>query len=101
MAMEYEIVTTEIFDQWLSKLKDKRAVSAIGKRLLRAETGNLGDVKSVGDAVSEMRIFVSKGYRVYFSIRGSKLILLLNGGHKGTQAEDIRLAKTINKQIEV
>lgn len=99
--MKYEIVTTEVFDQWLSRLKDKQAVSAIGRRLLRAEAGNLGDIKPVGDAVSEMRIFVGKGYRVYFSIRGSQLILLLNGGHKGTQAEDIKLAKTINKQIEV
>ena len=97
--MSYEIVTTELFDQWLAKLKDKPAVSAI--RLLRAEVGHLGDVKSAGDGVNEMRIFVSKGYRIYFNFREGKLILLLNGGHKGTQAADIKLAKAINKQVEV
>ncbi|WP_395338928.1 type II toxin-antitoxin system RelE/ParE family toxin [Ningiella sp. W23] len=99
--MKYEIITTGYFDQWLSKLKDRKAVNAINKRILRAEAGNLGDIKPVDSGVSEMRIFVGKGYRVYFSIRNGKLILLLNGGHKDTQASDIKYAKSINEMVEV
>jgi putative addiction module killer protein len=99
--MKYEIITTEHFDRWLSKLKDKQAVNAISKRILRAEAGNLGDIKAVGAGVSEMRIFIGKGYRVYFSIRNGKLVLLLSGGNKDTQASDIKHAKSINEQVEV
>lgn len=98
--MKYNIITTEHFDQWLSKLKDKQVVYAINKRLLRVEAGNLGDVKAVGAGVSEMRIFIGKGYRIYFSIRHGKLILLLCGGNKDTQANDIKHAKSINEQVE-
>ena len=59
--MKYEIITTEHFDKWLSKLIDKKTVNAISIRLLCAECGNLGDIKSVGSGISEMRIFVGKG----------------------------------------
>lgn len=99
--MKYEIITTEHFDRWLSKLKDKQAVFAINKRLLRVEAGNLGDIKAVGAGVSELRIFVGKGYRIYFSIRNGKLLLLLSGGNKDTQANDIKHAKSINEQVEI
>ena len=97
---KYEVVATEVFTSWLSKLKDRQAVSAIAMRLTRAEAGNLGDIKSVGDNVSEMRIFVGKGYRVYFTLRGGRLILLLNGGNKSSQSRDIRRAKDILSQLE-
>ncbi|MCP3429571.1 type II toxin-antitoxin system RelE/ParE family toxin [Opacimonas viscosa] len=97
--MKYEIITTEHFDKWLSKLKDKKAFNAIAVRLLRAESGNLGDVKSVGSGISEMRIFVGKGYRIYFTIRDGKLIILLHGGHKDSQKADIKFAHTINQQL--
>ncbi|MCP3429580.1 type II toxin-antitoxin system RelE/ParE family toxin [Opacimonas viscosa] len=98
--MKYEIITTEHFDKWLSKLKDKKAVNAISIRLLRAECGNLGDIKSVGSGISEMIIFVGKGYRVYFTIRDGKLIILLHGGHKDSQKADIKLAHAINQQLD-
>jgi len=99
--MEYEIITTEVFSRWLSKLKDRQAVRAIALRLTRAEVGNLGDVKSVGDCVSEMRIFVGKGYRLYFTIRNRRLILLLNGGNKSTQLQDIERAKRLMSELEM
>ncbi len=99
--MEYEIITTEVFSRWLSELRDRQAVRAIAQRLTRAEVGNLGDVKSVGDGISEMRIFVGKGYRLYFTIRDGRLILLLNGGNKSSQRQDIERAKRLLSELEV
>jgi putative addiction module killer protein len=99
--MEYEIVTTDVFSHWLSRLKDRQAVKAIALRLTRAEVGNLGDVKSVGNGISEMRIFVGKGYRLYFTIRNGRLILLLNGGNKSTQRQDIEQAKKVLSELEI
>ena len=98
--MNYEIVTTETFRRWLSKVKDRQARKAIAMRLTRAEAGNLGDVKSVGGAVSEMRIFVGKGYRIYFTLRAGRLVILLCGGDKSTQAKDIQKAKEILNNLE-
>jgi putative addiction module killer protein len=99
--MEYEIITTDVFSRWLSRLKDRQAVRAIALRLTRAEVGNLGDVKSVGDGISEMRIFVGKGYRLYFTTRNRRLILLLNGGNKTTQRRDIERAKRLLSELEI
>ncbi|MCL6272318.1 type II toxin-antitoxin system RelE/ParE family toxin [Sansalvadorimonas sp. 2012CJ34-2] len=98
--MSYEIVSTETFNRWLAKVKDRQARKAIVMRLTRAEAGNLGDVKPVGGAVSEMRIFVGKGYRVYFTIRDGKLVILLCGGDKSSQARDIQQAKDILNDLE-
>lgn len=101
--MKYSIITTLIFDKWLSKLKDRLAVKAIALRIARAEEGNLGDAEPVGDAVSEMRIFVGKGYRVYFTVKDDKIILLLNGGIKSNKKQqqiDIARAKQILSEIE-
>ena len=97
--MRYEVRTTEIFDRWLKKLKDRRAVLAIVNRIDRATVGNLGDVEPVGEGVSEMRIFVGKGYRVYFCTQGTELIILLCGGDKSTQQKDIKLAKALAKTL--
>ena len=98
--MNYEIVTTETFRRWLSKVKDRQARKAIAMRLTRAEAGNLGDVKSVGGAVSEMRVFVGEGYRIYFTLREGRLVILLCGGDKSTQAKDIQKAKEILNNLE-
>lgn len=98
--MKYTIEKTPTFDKWLSKLKDRAATRAILMRMVRVENGNFGDVKSVGTPVQEMRIFVSKGYRVYFTVRGSKIILLLNGWHKGTQQQDIAKAHELLTEME-
>ena len=101
--MKYLIKTTLTFDKWLSKIKDRQAVQAILMRLARAEEGNLGDAPSVGDSVNEMRIFIGKGYRIYFTVKNNILVLLLNGGiksNKKQQQADIELAKKIMRNIE-
>ena len=97
--MTYEIHTTAVFDKWAANLKDRKAALAIAMRLDRAANGNLGDVKSVGDNVSEMRIFVGQGYRVYFTVRHGKVIILLCGGDKSTQPRDIEKAKELAKNL--
>lgn len=96
----YIVEKTPTFDKWLSKLKDRTALNAILIRIVRAENGHFGDVKSVGSPVQEMRVFVGKGYRVYFTIRGNRIILLLNGGHKGTQQQDIEKAHDLVKKMK-
>ena len=97
--MTYEIHTTATFDKWAANLKDRKAALAIAMRLDRAANGNLGDVKSVSDNVSEMRIFVGQGYRVYFKIRHGKVIVLLCGGDKSPQQRDIEKAKELAKKL--
>ena len=74
---------------------DKVARKAIVKRLIRLEAGNFGDCKSVGGKVSELRFFLGPGYRVYYSIIGDKLVLLLLAGTKGSQQKDIKTAKAL------
>ena len=68
-------------------------------RLTRIEAGNLGDYKSVGDGVQELRFFFGKGYRVYFGFREGKIILLITGGGKDSQTKDIKKAKAIWKEL--
>jgi putative addiction module killer protein len=79
-------------------LKDREARSRITDRIERAERGNLGDVKPVGDGVHEMRIPYGPGYRLYFVRRGAVMILLLCGGDKGSQRRDIETAKAMAKE---
>jgi len=98
--VKYKIHTTSTFDKWVSKLKDRQAANAIAMRLDRAVNGNLGDIQPVGSIVSEMRIFIGKGYRVYFTIQGDELIILLCGGDKSSQQHDIKLAKQIANDLE-
>lgn len=98
--MKYSLEKTPIFDKWLSKIKDRAAKKAILMRIVRAENGNFGDIKNVGTPVQEMRIFVSKGYRIYFTVRNNKIIFLLNGGHKGTQQQDIEKAHKLLIELE-
>ncbi|WP_040727066.1 type II toxin-antitoxin system RelE/ParE family toxin [Thiomicrorhabdus sp. Kp2] len=100
--MKYKILTTSTFDKWLSKQKDRQAVRAIAMRIARAEQGNFGDSEPVGEGVSEMRIFIGKGYRIYYTVRGETVLLLLNGGiksNKKQQQEDIAKAKQILQKI--
>lgn len=81
------------FDEWFDGLRDRKAKSKIAARLERVELGNLGDCRSVGDGVYELRIYYGPGYRIYFGEVGSAIILLLCGGDKSTQAKDIHQAK--------
>ncbi|MDG6895912.1 type II toxin-antitoxin system RelE/ParE family toxin [Volucribacter amazonae] len=90
------------FIKWLKGLKDLKAKVAIINRIDRAENdGNLGDVKSVGDGVFEMRIFVGRGYRVYYTQQNGITYLLLCGGDKSTQSADIIKAKAIKKALQL
>ncbi|MEA1992074.1 MAG: type II toxin-antitoxin system RelE/ParE family toxin [Thermodesulfobacteriota bacterium] len=97
--MQYEIETTEIFDKWLRKLKDRQAVLAIAKRLGRVRLGNFGDIFPVGGGVSEMRFFIGPGYRLYYVIHGKKMIVMLCGGDKSSQEQDIKKAKEMAKDV--
>ena len=81
------------FEEWLDALRDRRAIDKIEKRLRRIESGNLGDYRSVGEGVCELRINYGPGYRVYFGQIGSTIVLLLCGGDKSTQEQDIEKAK--------
>ena len=83
----------EPFTEWLETLRDKSAEARIRIRLRRIEAGNLGDCETVGEGVSELRVHVGAGYRVYFGRHGQTVIILLSGGDKGTQATDIKIAK--------
>lgn len=95
----YNIQQTSKFSQWLTKLKDMRARIAIVRRIERAQNGNLGDVKSVGESVFEMRIGMGPGYRLYYKMRGNEIIILLVGGDKSTQQRDIEKAIDMAKEM--
>ena len=90
-----ELVKSGRFDRWLKGLRDAKGKAIILVRIERLAAGNPGDVKPVGDGVSEMRIAFGPGYRVYFKAVGNVVILLLSGGDKSTQAADIAMAKRL------
>lgn len=81
------------YEQWLVSLKDVKGKAAIISRVDRMELGNFGDSEPVGDGVSELRIHIGPGYRVYYARDGKTVYLLLCGGNKSTQKKDIKLAK--------
>lgn len=87
-----EVLTTDDFDRWLRKLKDRQARLRILERIDRLTHGNPGDVKPVGRGVSELRLTYGPGYRIYYLHEGDRLILLLCGGDKSTQQADIERA---------
>jgi putative addiction module killer protein len=84
-----EIRKTETFAKWIDGLQDIRARARILARIERLAVGNPGDVKPVGEGVSEMRIYYGTGYRVYFKKKGQQVVILLAGGDKSTQSKDI------------
>ena len=93
------IYTIPVFDRWFERLRDRRAAARIQARIDRAESGNLGDSRPVGEGVSEMRVDYGPGYRVYYVQRGPEVVILLVGGGKATQARDIELAKRLARQV--
>jgi len=95
-----EIYRTSAYLKWIRGMTDRAARARIEVRLSRLETGLFGDVKSVGEGVSELRIDYGPGYRVYFTRHGEKLVLLLMGGDKRTQARDIRKAQELAREME-
>lgn len=93
------ILRTTRFANWIDGLRDVNAVARITKRIDRLALGNPGDVKPVGEGVSEMRIDYGPGYRVYFIRQGVEVVVLLCGGDKGSQDRDIREAKALAKEL--
>ena len=91
---------TETFQKWERKLRDQKAKALIAARILRVANGLLGDVAPVSDGVSEIRIHYGPGYRVYFCQRGGEIIILLCGGDKGSQDQDIKTAKRLALETE-
>lgn len=94
-----EIRKTETFAKWLDGLHDLRARARILARIERLASGNPGDVKSVGEGVSELRIDYGPGYRVYYKKQGPKVVILLAGGDKSTQAKDIKVALRLSQNL--
>lgn len=95
-----KIKKTGLFTKWLLSLKDATAKATIIKRIERAEQGNFGNHKSVGDGVFEMRISVGAGYRVYYGKTEKTIYLLLCGGNKATQEKDIVKAKEVWRLVK-
>jgi putative addiction module killer protein len=87
-----EVRQTEAYAEWFARLRDRQARARVDARIRRLSLGNPGDVKPVGEGVSELRIDYGPGYRVYFVQRGKTLIVLLAGGDKRTQHRDINTA---------
>ena len=96
----YIVVTTDTFQKWYEALYDRRAQMRIAARLDQVETGSLGDWRSVGEGVSELRVAHGPGYRLYFARRGQQVILMLGGGDKSTQTTDIRRAQKLAKLLK-
>ncbi|NQT56790.1 MAG: type II toxin-antitoxin system RelE/ParE family toxin [Desulfobacteraceae bacterium] len=94
-----EIRKTENFAKWINELHDIRARARILVRIERLVAGNPGDVKAVGEGVSELRIDYGPGYRVYYKRQGQKVVILLAGGDKRTQAKDIKTALRLAQNL--
>lgn len=94
------IYTTEVFDRWFESLRDRQAARRIQARIDRAEDGHLGDHRSVGKGVFEMRVHHGPGYRVYFTRRGLEIVILLAGGDKASQSRDIEIAQELARQLK-
>ena len=96
----FEVRQTETYKKWFKTLRDRRARARIDIRIKRISLGNLGDVKSVGKGVFELRIDYGPGYRVYFVERNRIRIILLAGGKKSTQKKDIKKAQKLARSVE-
>lgn len=94
-----EIRETEVYAKWFESLRDRQARARIDTRLRRLSLGNPGDVRSVGEGVSELRIDYGPGYRVYFVQSGQSLVVLLAGGNKRTQDRDIKIALELAREL--
>lgn len=93
----FEVRFTEIFEDWLDKLRDRRGRARMLSQFRKLGEGNFGKAKPVGEGVHELRMDFGPGYRAYFINRNSQVILLLCGGDKSSQRRDIALAKEMAK----
>jgi putative addiction module killer protein len=94
-----EIRQTEVYSKWFESLRDRQARARINARIRRLSLGNPGDVKPVGEGVSELRIDYGPGYRVYFVCQGQMVVILLAGGDKHTQERDIKTALDLARDV--
>lgn len=95
-----EVRQTDEYEKWFDSLRDRQARARIDIRVRRLSLGNPGDARPVGEGVSELRIDCGPGYRVYFVQRADVLIVLLAGGDKRTQDQDIRIAKQLARYLQ-
>lgn len=93
-----DVIQSDEFGKWLKGLRDHQARARIIVRIERLALGNFGNHKPVGEGVSELRLTFGPGYRVYYTMRGAELVILLAGGDKATQAKDIEAAKAIARR---
>lgn len=94
-----EVRQSAVFASWLETLRDREAQAFIARRLRRMALGLLGDAKSVGEGVSELRLHHGPGYRLYYVGEGSAVVILLCGGDKDSQTRDIKRAHRMAKEI--
>ncbi len=95
-----EVRQTAVYSEWFAGLRDRKARARIIARIDRLSLGNVGDFAPVGGGVLEMRVHCGPGYRVYFVIRGSELVILLAGGDKGSQSRDIERARELARDLD-
>ena len=96
--MRKSIFTTQVFDRWFLRLKDRVGKAHVQERIDRLEDGHYGDFKALGDGLFELRVHCGPGYRVYFMERGEEIVILLVGGNKGSQARDLTKANSIAQE---
>ena len=96
----FTVKTLPEFDTWLDGLKDRTTRLRLSRRLDKAQRGNIGDVKPVGDGIFEMREHFGPGWRMYYAKRGDIIIVMLGGGDKGSQVADIAKAKKRETMLE-
>ena len=94
------VLESEEYLQWFNSLRDTKIKHRVVARIERLKFGLLGDTKSVGDGVSELRLYFGAGYRIYYTIRNGEIIILLTGGDKSTQSRDIARAKELAKEYQ-
>ena len=98
--MVMQIRKTDVYAEWIDNLRDLQGRARILVRVERLASGNPGDVKAISGGVSELRVHVGPGYRVYFTQRGHDIVILLAGGGKSTQPKDIQTALQLAKNLE-
>ena len=94
-----DILYTQVFQDWLKGLRDQRAKASILTRLRRVEEDNFGDHESVGEGVSELRVDIGQGYRVYYTVRRATVVVLLCGGSKSSQRRDVKRAQLMAAEV--
>ncbi|MEA1877933.1 MAG: type II toxin-antitoxin system RelE/ParE family toxin [Bacteroidota bacterium] len=97
----YDIINSETFKKWLKKLKDLKARQKVIVRLEKIREGYFGNYKRIDSKISEIKINYGPGYRIYFTIKNNKIVILLCAGNKGTQKRDIEMARNIIKDWEI